>query len=237
MREIDQQYTRTPFDGSRRITVALQNVGYAVNRKRVQRLMGMMGLVGVAPGPHTSRPHPTHKVYPYLLRDLVIHRPNQVWCTDVTYIPMRRGFLVLVVILDWYSRYVVAWQVSNIQDPAFCLEALEQAFTHGCPEIFNSDQGCQFTSTAFTSRLLAAGVQISMDGRGRVFDNIFIERLWRTVKYEYIYLHDHHDGSDLEQGLTTYFQFYNTERPHQTLGYRTPEQVHFQQTAPRIGNV
>ena len=224
MRDIDYQYTRTPFYGSRRITVYLNGVGYAVNRKRVQRLMRIMGLAGVAPGPHTSHPHPTHKIYPYLLRDLVIDRPNQVWCTDVTYIPMPRGFLFLVAILDW-RRYVVAWQVSNIQDTAFCLEALEQAFIHGCPEIFNSDQGCQFTSAAFTSRLQAAGVQISMDGRGRVFDNIFIERLWRTVKYEYIYLHDHHDGSDLEQGLTTYFQFYNTERPHQTLGYRTPEQV------------
>ncbi len=182
MRQIDRQYTRTPFYGSRRITVWLNSAGYHVNRKCVQRLMQRMGLVGVAPGPQTSRPHPAHTVYPYLLRDLVIDRPNQVWCTDVTYLPMPRGFMFLVAILDWYSRYVVAWMVSNTQDTVFCLDALEQAFSHGCPEIFKSAQGCQFTSDAFTSRLLAAGVQISMDGRGRVFDNIFIERLWRTVK-------------------------------------------------------
>ncbi len=231
MRHIDQQYTRTPFYGSRRLTVYLNGLGYAVNRKRVQRLMRLMGLAGVAPGPHMSRPHPTHAIYPYLLRDRVIDHPNQVWCADVTYIPMHRGFLFLVAILDWYSRYVVAWMVSNTQDTAFCLQALEQAFTHGCPEIFNSDQGCQFTSVAFTARLEAAGVQISMDGRGRVFDNIFIERLWRTVKYEYIYLSDHRDGADLERGLTTYFRFYNTDRPHQALDYRTPEQVHFENSA------
>ena len=182
------------------MTVYLNGAGYAGNRKRVQRRMRPMGVEGVAPGPKTSQPHPTHAIYPYLLRDLVIARPNQVWCTDVTYLPLHRGFLFLVAILDWYSRYVVAWMVSNTQDTAFCLEALEQAFTHGCPEIFNSDQGCQFTSAAFTSWLLAAGVQISMDGRGRVFDNIFIERLWRTVKYEYVYLTDHRDGLELERG-------------------------------------
>lgn len=231
MRHIDQQYTRTPFYGSRRMAVYLNGVGYEVNRKRVQRLMRLMGLEGVAPGPHTSRPHPAHAIYPYLLRDLVIDRPNQVWCTDVTYIPMHRGFMFLVAILDWYSRYVLAWVVSNTQDTTFCLDALEQAFTHGCPAIFNSDQGCQFTSAAFTSRLEAAEVQISMDGRGRVFDNIFIERLWRTVKYEDIYLHDYRNGVDLERGLTTYFQFYNTDRPHQALDYRTPEQVHFEKSA------
>lgn len=230
MQQIDRQYTRTPFYGSRRITVWLNGEGYAVNRKRVQRLMRQMGLVGVAPGPQTSRPQPQHTVYPYLLRNLVIDRPNQVWCTDVTYLPVSRGFMFLVAILDWYSRYVLAWMVSNTQDTPFCLEALEQAFTHGCPEIFNSDQGCQFTSTAFTERLKMAGVQISMDGRGRVFDNIFIERLWRTVKYEYLYLTDHRDGLELERGLTTYFRFYNTARPHQALGYRTPEYVHFAKT-------
>lgn len=227
MRQIDQQYTRTPFYGSRRIMVWLNGEGYQVNRKRVQRLMQKMGLEGVAPGPQTSRSHPEHTIYPYLLRDLVIDRPNQVWCTDVTYLPMPRGFLFLVAILDWYSRYVLAWMISNTQDTAFCLEALEQALLLGCPEIFNSDQGCQFTSTAFTARLHAADIQISMDGRGRVFDTIFIERLWRTVKYEYVYLTDHQDGVDLERGLITYFRFYNTERPHQSLGYRTPEAVHF----------
>jgi putative transposase len=209
------------------MTVYLNGAGYEVNRKRVQRLMRLMGVEVVALGPKTSQPHPAYAIYPYLLRDLVIARPNQVWCTDVTYLPLPRGFLFLVAILDWYSRYVVAWMVSNTQDTAFCLEALEQAFTHGCPEIFNSDQGCQFTSDAFTSRLLAAGVRISMDGRGRVFDKIFIERLWRTVKYEYVYLTDHRDGLALERGLTTYFRFYNTERPPQALGYCTSEQVHF----------
>ena len=198
--------------------VWLNGQGYPVNRKRVQRLMQKMGLEGVAPGPQTSRPHPEHLIYPYLLRDLVIDRPNQVWCTDVTYLPMPRGFLFLVAILDWYSRYVLAWMVSNTQDTAFCLQALEHALLLGCPEIFNSDQGCQFTSTAFTARLKAAGIQISMDGRGRVFDNIFIERLWRTVKYEYVYLTDHQAGVDLERGLPTYCRFDNTERPHQALG-------------------
>lgn len=233
MRQIDERYTQTPFYGSRRMTIYLKGLGYVVNRKRIQRLMRIMGLAWVAPGPHTSRPHPTHPIYPYLLRDVVIERPNQVWCTDVTYVPMRRGFMFLVAILDWHSRYVLAWTVSNTQETTFCLDALEQALRHGCPEIFNSDQGCQFTSTAFTAKLEAAGVRISMDGRGHVFDNIFIERLWRTVKYEYLYLHNHRDGSDLEQGLTTYFQFYNTERPHQALGYRTPEEVHFEKIAPR----
>jgi len=215
------------------MTVYLNSLGYRVNRKRVQRLMTLMGLAGVAPGPQTSRPHPEHTIYPYLLRDVEIGRPNQVWCTDVTSSPMSRGFMFLVAILDWYSRYVLAWMVSNTQETAFCLAALEQAFSHhGAPEIFNSDQGCQFTSTAFTTKLAAAGVRISMDGRGRVFDNIFIERLWRTVKYEYLYLTEHTNGVDLEHGLTRYFTFYNTERPHQALGYRTPEQVHVA-TPPR----
>ena len=185
----------------------------------------------MAPGPKTSQTNPAYAIYPYLLRDLVFARPNQVWCTEVTYLPLPRGFLFLVAILDWYSRYVVALRVSNTQDTAFCLEALERAFTHGCPEIFNSAQGCQFTSADFTSRLLAAGVQISLDGQGRVFDNIFIERLWRMVKYEYVYLADHRDGLELEHTLTTYFRFYNTERPHQALSYCTPDQVHFGRTA------
>lgn len=210
------------------MAVYLTGSGPAVNRKRVQRLMRLMGLEGVAPGPHTSRPHPAHKVYPYLLRDLMIDHPNQVWCTDITYIPMRRGFLFLVAILDWYSRYVLAWRVSNTQDTTFCLDALEWALRDGQPDVFNSDQGCQFTSVDFTSRLETAGIRISMDGRGRVFDNIFIERLWRTVKYEYVYLSDHRDGAELERGLSTYFKFYNTDRPHQALGYRTPEQIHFE---------
>ncbi len=213
------------------MTVYLHGLGYAMNRKRVQRLMRVMGLAGVAPGPHTSHPHPTHAIYPYLFRDLVNDRPNQVWCTAVTSIPMQRGFMFLVAILDWYSRSVVAWVVSNTQDTTFCLQALEQAFQHGCSEIFNSDQGCQFTSTAFTTRLETAGVRMSMDGRGRVFNNLFIERLWRTVKYEHIYFQDYRNGWELERGLTRYFHFYNTARPHQALDYRTPEQVHFENSA------
>ncbi len=213
------------------MTVYLHGLGYAMNRKRVQRLMRVRGLAGVAPGPHTSHPHPTHAIYPYLLRDLVIDRPNQVWCTDVTSIPMQRGFMFLVAILDWYSRSVVAWVVSNTQDTTFCLQALEQAFQHGCSEIFNSDQGCQFTSTAFTTRLETAGVRMSMDGRGRVSHNLFIERLWRTVKYEHIYFQDYRNGWELERGLTRYFHFYNTARPHQALDDRTPEQVHCENSA------
>ena len=226
MRLIDEQYTRTPFYGSRRMTVFLRTEGQVVNRKRVQRLMRLMGLEGVAPGPHTSRAHLQHKVYPYLLREVVLERPNQVWSTDITYIPMRRGFMYLVAILDWYSRYVLAWELSNTLDTRFCLEALERALSGAHPEIFNSDQGVQFTSLAFTTRLEHHGIRISMDGRGRVFDNIFVERLWRTLKYEDIYLKDYVSVPELEAGLRSYFRFYNEERPHQALDYRTPAAVH-----------
>jgi putative transposase len=226
MRLIDEQYTRTPFYGSRRMVVALDALGYPVNRKRVQRLMRVMGLEGVAPGPRTGKPQPQHKVYSYLLRDVKIVRPNQVWGSDITYVPMRSGFLFLVAILDWYSRYVVAWALSNTQDTEFCLEALEQALSGARPEIFNSDQGAQYTSAEFTERLKAHAIRISMDGRGRVFDNIFTERLWRTVKYELIYLNDYDTGAALYRGLSEYFTFYNTERPHQALGYRTPAEVY-----------
>ena len=234
MRLIDEQYTRTPFYGSRlygsrRMVVHLNALGYGANRKRVQRLMRLMGLEGVAPGPRTSRPHPQHTVYPYLLRDVVVVLPNQVWSTDITYIPMRHGFMYLVAILDWYSRYVLAWALSNTLDTGFCLTALERALAQARPEIFNTDQGVQFTSTAFTEMLKAHGVQISMDGRGRVFDNIFVERLWRTVKHEDIYLKDYVTVSELEVGLAHYFQFYNHERPHQALGYRAPAAVYAQQ--------
>jgi putative transposase len=226
MRCIDAQYTRTSFYGSRRMRVALGEQGYGVNRKRVQRLMRRMGLWGIAPGPRTSRAHPRHKVYPYLLRDLVVQRPNQVWSTDITYLPMRTGFLFLVAILDWYSRYVLSWGLSNTLDTVFCLEALEEALSAGRPEIFNTDQGCQFTSAPFTGVLEAHEVRISMDGRGRVFDNIFVERLWRTVKYEDIYLRDYSSVAELDAGLARYFRFYNDERPHQSLGYRTPAAVY-----------
>lgn len=226
MRLIDAQYTRTPFFGSRRMMIALNTMGHGVNRKRVQRLMRAMGIEGVAPGPRTSKPQPEHKVYPYLLRNLVIVRPDQVWATDITYIPMRSGFLFLVAILDWYSRYVIAWSLSNTLDTTFCLEALDQALSHSQPEIFNSDQGSQFTSTTFTDRLKDRGIRISMDGRGRVFDNIFIERLWRTIKYELIYLHDYADGFELYHALADYIRFYNEQRPHQALDYLPPARLY-----------
>jgi putative transposase len=226
MRLLDEQYLRTPFYGSRRMTVWLQQQGHEVNRKRVQRLMRLMGLVGIAPGPGTSRPHPPHPVYPYLLRDTVVERPNQVWCSDITYVPMPVGFLYLVVVMDWFSRYVLAWELSNSLEVGFCLVALERALARCQPEIFNSDQGAQFTSSTFTERLAQAQVRISMDGRGRTFDNIFVERLWRTVKYEDIYLKAYPTGSALYHGLRGYFEFYNQARPHQGLDYQTPAAVY-----------
>jgi putative transposase len=226
MRLLDEQYLRTPFYGSRRMMVWLQQQGHAVNRKRVQRLMQVMGLAGIAPGPGTSQPHPLHKVYPYLLRDRVVERPNQVWCSDITYVPMPVGFMYLVVVMDWFSRYVLAWELSNTLDVSFCVAALERALARCQPEIFNSDQGVQFTSQAFTGRLEQAQVQISMDGRGRTFDNIFVERLWRTVKYEDIYLKDYPTVPALYHGLTWYFEFYNQARPHQGLNNQTPATVY-----------
>ena len=226
MRLLDEQYLRTPFYGSRRMTVWLQQQGYRVNRKRVQRLMQVMGLIGIAPGPGTSQPHPAHLRYPYLLRDVVVERPNQVWCSDITYIPMPVGFMYLVVILDWFSRYVLAWELSNSLEVGFCLVALERALARRQPEIFNSDQGAQFTSPAFTTWLQQAQVRISMDGRGRTFDNIFVERLWRTVKYEDIYLKAYPTVPALYQGLRDYFEFYNQARPHQGLNYQTPATVY-----------
>ena len=224
---IDAEYTRHPFYGSRKIRHYLRGLGYKINRKRVQRLMGILGLAGMAPGPNTSRPHPQHKVYPYLLRGVNVIRPNQVWSTDITYIRLARGFVYLVAVIDWYSRKVLAWRLSNTLDSGFCLECLEQAFqAYGTPEIFNTDQGCQFTSEAFTSVLKAHGVAISMDGRGRALDNIFVERLWRSVKHEDVYLKGYTTMSELLIGLTEYFVLYNTERPHQSLGYDTPDQVY-----------
>jgi putative transposase len=224
---IDAQYTRRPFYGSRRMVVYLQEQGHAVNRKRVQRLMRVLGLAGMAPGPNTSRPHPQHKIYPYLLRGVAVVRPNQVWSTDITYIRLEHGFAYLVAIIDWYSRRVLAWRVSNTLEAEFCVDCLEDALrTHGRPEIFNSDQGSQFTSEAFTGVLRREGIAISMDGRGRALDNIFVERLWRSVKYEDIYLKGYASLSELRLGLTEYFAFYNGERPHQSLGSRTPDAVH-----------
>lgn len=227
MRLIDEQYLQTPFYGSRRITAWLQKQGYEVNRKRVQRLMRLMGLEAIYPKPRTSQPGSEHVVYPYLLRDRVLDRPNQVWSTDITYIPMRQGYMYLVAVVDWHSRYVLSWQLSNTLDSGFCQAALEAALSRGTPEIFNTDQGVQFTSQAFTGRLKEAGIAISMDGRGRALDNVFIERLWRTVKYEHIYLYDYATVVELEAGLEAFFEFYNQERLHQSLDYRTPADVHF----------
>ena len=221
MRRIDEQYLRTPFYGSRRMAVHLGEEGFPVNRKRIQRLMRLMGIEAIYPR-RTTIPTPGHKVYPYLLRGLTIDRPNQVWCSDITYVPMRNGFMYLVAIMDWYSRHVLAWRLSNTLDTTFCLEALDEALDQYRPDIFNSDQGSQYTSEAFTMRLQSQGVAISMDGRGRALDNVFIERLWRSVKYEEIYLKLHDLVADLEMGLTQYFDFYTYERKHQGLEYRTP---------------
>jgi putative transposase len=224
---IDTEYTRHPFFGSRKMVVYLRGLGHLVNRKRVQRLMGILGLAGMAPGPNTSKPHPQHKIYPYLLRGLTVAGPNQVWSTDITYIRLPRGFAYLVAIIDWYSRKVLAWQLSNTLDSGFCVGCLEQSLQkYGTPEIFNSDQGCQFTSDTFTNLLTFHDIKISMDGRGRALDNIFVERLWRSVKHEDVYLKGYVNMPELQLGLTEYFEFYNTERTHQSLKYKTPDQVY-----------
>ena len=226
MRRLDEQYTRTPFYGSRRMTVWLRTQGYAVNRKRVTRLLALMGLEALVPRRRLSAPAPGHRIYPYLLRGVPIERVDQVWSTDITYIRLRRGFAYLVAVLDWYSRYVLAWELAPTLGTEFCVTALEAALRRGRPEIFNTDQGSQFTSAAFTGRLEAAGVQISMDGRGRALDNVFVERLWRSVKYEEVYLKDYTGFTDAAGNLGVYFRFYNRERPHQALGYRTPAAVY-----------
>ena len=205
----------------------LRRDGHEVGRKRVRRLMGVMGLVPIYQRPRTTVPHPEHRVYPYLLRDLAVERPNQVWCADITYIPMRRGFLYLVAVMDWATRKVLAWRLSNTMDVAFCVEAVQEALARfGCPEIFNTDQGSQFTSSEFTDVLRAAEVRISMDGRGRWVDNVFIERLWRSLKYECVYLHAFETGSELRAGLLRWIGYYNTGRPHSTLGGRTPDEAY-----------
>ena len=225
MKLMDQQYLATPFYGSRRMTVWLQRQGRPMSRKRVQRLMRTMGLRAIFRRPRTSQPAAGHKVYLYLLGGMEITRPNQVWAADITYIPMARGFLYLVAIMDWYSRYVLSWRLSNTLDADFCLEDLEEALSKGKPEIFNTDQGSQFTGEAFTGLLKQHGIRISMDGKGRYSDNIFVERLWRTVKYEEVYLKAYSNGREAEAGLNAYFHFYNAQRPHQALGYRTPAAV------------
>ena len=224
---LDEEYTRHPFYGSRRMTKYLCRLGHKVNRKRVQRLMQTLGLVGMAPGPNTSKAHPQHKIYPYLLRGVDIIRPNQVWSTDITYIRLPHGFVYLVAIIDWYSRKILSWRLSNTMDAGFCVDCLEDAIrAYGTPEIFNSDQGSQFTSDMFTSVLIENAITISMDGRGRALDNIFTERLWRTVKYEDIYLKQYDCVQHLLLGLTDYFVFYNEERLHQSLSYKTPSMVY-----------
>ncbi|MDE0464593.1 MAG: IS3 family transposase [Caldilineaceae bacterium] len=227
MRLIDEQFLRTPFYGWRKMTVYLRRLGYAVNGKRVRRLMRLMGIQAIYPRRSSSSPGKGHKRYPYLLRNLPITHVNQVWSADITYVPLLRGFMYLVAVIDWYSRYVLAWQLSNTLDGIFCLDALRQALSTGRPKIFNTDQGAQFTADAFTACLLAANIQVSMDGRGRALDNVFCERLWRSVKYENIYLNQYDTVPQLQTGLRAYFDFYNHERPHQSLNYRTPAEEHF----------
>src|SRR5438445_7402212 len=219
---IDRQYLQTPFYGSRRMAAWLQAQGHAVNRKRVQRLMLRMGLAAIYQRPRTSRPAPEHRIYPYLLRGLRIERVGQVWAADITYIPMARGFLYLVAVMDWVSRYVLAWRLSNLLDASFCIEALEDALSQGRPAIFNTDQGSQFTDDDFTGVLRVPGVAISMDGRGRFADNIFVERLWRSLKYEEVYLKAYDSVAEARAGIAAWIEFYNFERPHQALGYLTP---------------
>jgi putative transposase len=233
MGRIDRQYTATPFYGSPRMTVLLQGLGYAVGHKRVERLMRLMGLAAVQPRRSLSQPHPRHPKYPYLLRNLAIERPGQVWSSDITYIGLRGGFLYLVAVLDWFSRYVLSWELSNSLDADFCVTALRRALELGQPEIVNTDQGSQFTGDAWTGLLDQREIAISMDGRGRCFDNIFTERLWRTVKYEEVYLSEYADGEQAWRALERYFIFYNQQRPHQALGWRTPAQVHYEQEETR----
>jgi putative transposase len=227
MRLLDQQYTDTPYYGIRRMTAWLRSQGYAVNHKRVARLLHTMGLETIYPKPRLSQPHPAHRVYPYLLRGVPITRVNQVWSTDITYIRLHGGFIYLVAVMDWFSRYVLSWAVSITMDVSFCLEALDQALEVARPDIFNTDQGAQFTSHDFTERLAAAGILISMDGRGRALDNVFVERLWRTVKYEEVYLKDYETPREAMQGLATFFVRYNEWRQHQALDYRTPAAIYF----------
>jgi len=228
MRLIDEQYLKIPSSGSRSMVRHFRRQGMKVNRKRIQRLMRLMGIEAVYPKPHTSRPYPENRIYPYLLRNLTISSANQVWASDITYIPMRRGFMYLVVVMDWYSRRILSWQLSNTLDSDFCVDALNQALSgYGAPEIFNTDQGAQFTGNDFTQTLKDHGVAISMDGRGRCQDNIFVERLWWTIKHQYLYLHDFENGTQLRQGLSQWIQYYNAQRGHSSLDDRTPDEVYY----------
>lgn len=224
---IDRQFTQTPFYGARRLCVALKEMGHVVNRKKMRRLMQRMGLEAIYPKPRLSMGNKQHLKYPYLLRNILIDRPEQVWSEDITYIRLNKGFVYLTAIIDWFSRYVVSWKVSNLLDTSFCLEALEEALREGTPEIFNTDQGVQFTSKEFTEILEQKGIAISMDGKGRALDNIFVERLWRSVKYEEVYLKDYKTVQEAREGLGNYFEYYNFKRPHQSLEYKKPYEVHF----------
>jgi len=226
MRRLDEQYTKTPYYGVRRMTVSLRREGWEVNAKRVRRLLRVMGLEAIYPKPKLSQPGPGHKIYPYLLREVKVERVNQVWSSDITYIRMARGWLYLVVVMDWFSRYVLSWRLSGSLEGDFCRDALSEALRGGRPEIFNTDQGSQFSSDGFTGKLKERGVLISMDGRGRCLDNVFTERLWRSVKYEEVYLKDYQEAADAQRGLKRYFRHYNRERPHQALDYRTPAEVY-----------
>jgi len=233
MRLIDEQYMRTPYFGSRSMRTYLRRLGYKINRKRVQRLMRLMGLEAIYPKPRTSRPHPEHKVYPYLLKDLAIEQPNQVWAADITYVPMARGFMYLVAVMDWHSRKVLSFKLSNTLDANFCVDALNEALDrYGPPQIFNTDQGAQFTSKDFIQTLESNGIRVSMDGRRRVQDNIFIERLWWTVKHHYLYLHAFDNGAQLRAGLKQWFKFYNSQRFHQALDNMTPDEVYYGLSSP-----
>ena len=227
MRRIDELFMKHPFYGSRQMARQLRREGVRVGRHRVRRLMRLMGLAAIYQAPRTSAPHPAHRIYPYLLKGMAIDRPNQVWCADITYIPVQRGFLYLVAIMDWATRHVLSWRLCNTMDARFCVEALNEALSrYGKPEIFNTDQGSQFTSADFTNVLKDAGVAISMDGRGRCMDNIFIERLWRSLKYEAVYLHELTDGFKAERVISEWIDFYNTERPHSALAGRTPAEAY-----------
>jgi putative transposase len=233
MRLIDEQYLETPCYGARQMARHLRRLGHGVSRKRIGRLMRLMGLSAIYQKPNTSKPHPQNKIYPYLLRSMTIDRPNQVWCADISYIPMRRGFLYLVAIMDWASRKVLAWRLSNTMDTDFCVAALEEALArYGKPEIFNTDQGSQFTSDTFTGALKDACIRISMDGKGRWMDNVMIERLWRSLKYECIYLHAFETGSEVRKGLRHWIDLYNTRRPHSTLDGKTPDEAYWQKPRP-----
>jgi putative transposase len=238
MRRIDELFTAWPFLGSRRMAAMLRAEGWSINRKRMQRLMRRMGIAALGPKPRTTKPAPGHKIFPYLLRNLAIDRPNQVWAADITYVPIGRGFLYLVAVIDWASRAVLAWRLSNTMDVSFCVSALEEALARfGRPEIFNTDQGSQFTSASFTGRLAEAGVRISMDGRGRWMDNVFIERLWRSLKYEDIYLKGYADGREARAGIAQWIAFYNGRRPHQALGNRTPMALWREGVTGRLGDM